>query len=104
MSKRLIVDIDETICTTKGTDYEKAKPKKKMIKKLNKLYDEGIEIVYWTARGGRSGVNWTALTNKQFKEWGVKYTELVYHKPDYVYFICDKCIHPDDFLKLKEVI
>ena len=102
-SKRYIIDIDETICTTEGMDYENAKPKVEMINKLNKLYDKGFEIVYWTARGGLSGINWEELTNKQFKKWGVKYTKLLFNKPDYIYFICDKCIHPDDFLKLKEV-
>ena len=51
MSKRYCVDIDGTICTpTVGRDYHKAEPWKDRIKVLNKLYDEGNYIIYFTAR------------------------------------------------------
>ena len=49
---RYCVDIDGTICTpTVGRDYSTAQPWKDRIDKLNKLYDEGHEIIYFTARG-----------------------------------------------------
>tara|TARA_Y100000593_G_scaffold14534_1_gene27625 strand:+ start:321 stop:632 length:312 start_codon:yes stop_codon:yes gene_type:complete len=94
----IYVDIDETICTlgeysgTKATrDYNYAKPRYEQIAKINKLYDEGHEIVYWTARGGTTGINWRELTKSQLKEWGCKYTELKKEKkPHYNLFICDK--------------
>ena len=51
MLKRYCVDIDGTICTpTVGRDYHKAEPWKERIKVLNKLYDEGNYIIYFTAR------------------------------------------------------
>ena len=57
MSKIIYVDIDGTICTERpniaksAVDYEAAKPLKERIDIINKLYDEGNEIHYWTARG-----------------------------------------------------
>ena len=49
--KVLYVDIDETICTTpKNRNYHEATPIKNNIDKINKLYDEGNTIVYWTSR------------------------------------------------------
>ena len=51
MSKRYCIDIDGTICTpTVGRDYHKAEPWQDRIKILNKLYDEGNYIIYFTAR------------------------------------------------------
>ena len=94
----IYVDIDETICTlgehsgTKETrDYNYAKPRQEQIDKINKLYDEGNEIVYWTGRGTTTGISWRDLTKSQLKEWGCKYTRLEKQKkPHYNLFICDK--------------
>ena len=48
---RYCIDIDGTICTpTVGRDYHKAEPWSDRIKVLNKLYDEGNHIIYFTAR------------------------------------------------------
>ena len=48
---RYCIDIDGTICTpTVGRDYHKAEPWKDRIAKINKLYDEGHYIIYFTAR------------------------------------------------------
>ena len=60
----IYVDIDETICyhsQEKNRDYSLAKPMKKNIEKINKLYDDGHIITYWTARGGTTGIDWTDL-------------------------------------------
>ena len=49
---RIYVDIDETICFYEGErEYPEAVPHYENIAKINKLYDEGHEITYWTARG-----------------------------------------------------
>ena len=55
---KIIVDIDETICVTPDSrDYTKSVQMKDRIEKINKLYDEGNTIVYWTARGTGSGLD-----------------------------------------------
>ena len=95
--KLIYVDIDETICNREASsdfgvvhDYTKAQPIKEYIDKINKLYDEGNTIVYWTARGSRKQLNWRELTQQQLKLWGAKYHELEVNKPFYDLFIEDK--------------
>ena len=87
----IYVDVDGTICHTKNSDYENSKPRYKQIDKINKLYDGGHEIIYWTARGGTTGVSWGELTERQLKEWGCKYTDIeILKKPSWDLFIDDK--------------
>ena len=87
----IYVDIDGTICYNKDSEYENSTPRWKQIYKINKLYDEGNEIVYWTARGGHSGIDWSRFTKRQIDEWGCKYTRIEKQKkPSYDLFICDK--------------
>ena len=59
---KYVVDIDGTICDKpecrEDCDYDTSIPKPDRIAKINKLYDEGHQIIYLTARGmGRSGDN-----------------------------------------------
>ena len=87
----IYVDIDGTICHSKDSEYHESTPRQKQIDKINKLYDEGHEIVYWTARGGHSGVDWSRFTKRQIDEWGCKYTRIeTQKKPSWDLFIDDK--------------
>ena len=87
----IYVDIDETICFyEEERDYNLAKPSLENIKKINILYEKGHEITYWTARGSATGIDWTEVTKEQFKNWGVKYHDLKFGKPNYDLFIDDK--------------
>ena len=94
----IYVDIDETICESpEDRDYTKAQPIKERIEKINKLFDEGNTIVYWTARGTMTGIDWYQVTQKQFDIWGVKYHDLKLGKPAYDLFFDDKNITSDTF-------
>ena len=73
--------------------YENAKPIKKNITIINQLYDEGYTIIYWTARGTKTGINWFNLTKKQLDNWNVKYHELKMGKPAYDLLIDDKALN-----------
>jgi len=96
----IYVDIDETICVSpEDRDYTLAKPIEKNIKKINSMYDDGNIIIYWTARGTGSGIDWRQVTENQFNKWGVKYHELRFGKPIYDIFIDDKNINSDIFFK-----
>jgi len=97
--KIIYVDIDETICDTPGEDvrdYYSSTPRPETILKVNKLYDDGNRIVYWTARGSRSGKDWYKLTESQLESWGAKYHELRCDKPYYDVFYDDKNMRPDE--------
>ena len=92
----IYVDIDETICSTpldpntKKPIYSNAIALTERIKKLNSLFELGHEIIYWTARGTKSGINHEDLTKAQLTEWGVRYHSLRFKKPYYDIFIDDK--------------
>ena len=87
----IYVDIDGTICHTENSDYPNSIANFTHIEKINKLYDEGHEIVYWTARGGTTGIDWSKFTKQQIDNWGCKYTRIeTQKKPHYNLFICDK--------------
>lgn len=92
------VDVDETVCITPDNPriYEQATPIYENIEKINKLYDQGHTIIYWTARGSRSNINWHSLTEQQLRSWGAKFHELHCNKPYYDLFIDDKTIRIEE--------
>lgn len=96
---KLMVDIDGTICTNTYGDYQSAEPFLTRIEHFNKLYDEGHEIHYWTARGSNSGIDWTTLTRQQFANWQVKYTSLQMGKPAYDHWIDDKATNVEKYFE-----
>jgi len=94
----IFVDIDETICVTPGNSSEArnyclAKPILKNIAAVNQYYDNGHTIVYWTARGASTGIDWTEVTRAQLDKWGCKYNDLKLDKPHYDIYIDDKSIN-----------
>ena len=104
--KIIYVDIDGTICTQKNNpdfddqpiDYSNIKPIPDRIRQINELYDKGHTIVYWTARGCRSGIDHTELTKDQLMQWGAKHHRLeVGNKPHFDMYICDKSWNSEDF-------
>ena len=98
--KVIFVDIDDTICyydKNLTKNYEYAIPYEDRIQKINRLYDEGNTIVYWTARGSVTQINWFQTTLKQLNDWGCKFTELRMGKPAYDLFIDDKNINSDEY-------
>ena len=93
----IYVDIDNTICETIGNDYINSKPIQKNIDKINKLYDEGNTIVYWTARGGISKIDHHELTTIQLDSWGCKRHSLISgNKPSFDLLIDDKAVKISD--------
>jgi len=94
------VDIDETICESPDDrNYEKSIPLMERINHINGLYDAGHTIIYWTARGYTTGIDWREVTENQFEKWGVRYHELHLDKPAYDLFIDDKNINADTYFK-----
>jgi prolyl oligopeptidase PreP (S9A serine peptidase family) len=94
-----MVDIDNTICISKDSDYANSQPIIQRIQKVNELYDQGNKIIYWTARGGNSGIDWTDKTHSQLAAWGCKYDEIRMGKPVYDVWVDDKAINSEDFFK-----
>lgn len=93
-SKTVLVDVDETICFYSGErEYTLAEPNYENISKINKMHDEGWIVIYWTARGARSGIDHYDLTFKQLQDWGCRFSEVrvgAKHKPHFDLLIDDK--------------
>ena len=86
----IYVDIDGTICETNGSDYQNSKPRLEQIDKINKLYEKGNTIIYWTARGTVTQIDWLKLIEKQLRNWGCFYHDIRVGKPQYDLWIDDK--------------
>lgn len=100
-----VIDLDDTICFTENRDFENSKPYKKVIKKINELYDRGIKIIICTARGAKScktleerEQKYRDITEKWLKKNGVKYHELLFGKPNADYYVDDKNMSIEEFL------
>ena len=102
--KIIMFDIDNTICITRGSNYQKSKPRIKIIKLINDLYKKNYYIKIFTARYmGRNKENSNLVKKKYYKktfdqlsQWGVKFHKLIMGKPSYDIFIDDKSYNPKD--------
>jgi hypothetical protein len=88
-------DIDGTICTHEK-DYRDARPLQDKIDIMNRMHDEGKMVVYWTARGVGTGLDWSELTKNQLDSWGVKYHKIKLDKPLFDLFIDDRAINASE--------
>lgn len=96
--KTFCFDLDQTLCTTQGTDYKNSKPIPERIKLVNSLYEDGNRVIIDTARGSGTGICWTKITADQLNKWGLKYHKLrCGHKIAADFYIDDKALSDKDF-------
>ncbi|MCU0355710.1 MAG: acylneuraminate cytidylyltransferase family protein [Cytophagales bacterium] len=94
--KTFCFDIDGVIATlTPDNDYTRAECNRSMAAVVNALYDAGNEIILFTARGTKTGIDWAETTREQMQRWGVKYHELRFGKPAADYYIDDRMLSFD---------
>jgi hypothetical protein len=60
------------------------------------LFDNNNTIILFTARGTKTGIDWSEVTTKQLKTWGVKYHELKFGKPAADYYVDDRLINMNE--------
>ncbi len=102
---RYVFDIDGTICNNTYGAYKTAKPFENRIKQVNKLYEEGNTIVFFTARGmGSMDGNvekvykkYYDFTYQQLMGWGVRFHELILGKPSADLYVDDKGVKDEDY-------
>jgi len=105
--KRIVVDFDDTLAFHQNRKFNQALPNTKLIDKLNGLYDAGWQIDIFTARGsiscktrGEASIKYRDDIIQWLDEHHVKYHNLSFDKPLAAYYIDDKGIMPEDFLKV----
>lgn len=113
-TQTLVIDIDHTICipNDSATDtfekYGKAEPIHSMIDAIRKAKESGFKIVLFTARRmatHNGNINKVIedvgdLTKSWLKDNNVPYDELLFGKPNAVYYIDDKAMLPNQFIDL----
>ena len=90
-------DIDDTICITQGLNYSLSKPILERISRINELFEDGHTIKLYTARGSKTGIDWSEITKSQLILWGLKFHELHFGKPYADFYIDDKAVNEKDF-------
>lgn len=91
--KQFVFDIDGVVAAfNPDLTYDTSGPNERMIRIINQLYDAGNRIVLFTARGYKTGIDWSEVTKEQMDRWGVKYHELKFGKPNADYYIDDKML------------
>ncbi len=109
--KRLIFDIDDTLCHTRNADYKNAEPIVAMIEKLREYHRNGFIIVLNTSRNMRTYAGNVGEINKNtlpiiidwLAKYDVPYDEIYVGKPWCGFdgfYIDDKAIRPNEFLDL----
>lgn len=105
--KIFAIDIDNTICITKDSDYKNSKPIKSVVKMINKLRKNGHVVKLFTSRhmnkcNGNVEIihkKYRNITYKQLKSWGLNFDQLIMGKPVYDFIIDDKMLHIKDLKK-----
>ncbi len=109
--KKVIIDLDDTICTTRNGDYKNSKPNHDVIKKMQEYKYQGFKIVIYTSRNMRTHKGNIGLINAKtlpiiltwLKENNVPFDEVIVGKPWPSYggfYVDDKAIRPEEFINL----
>jgi len=109
--KRLIFDLDGTICYAKKGDYANANPNVKVIDRLKVYKKNGFEIVISTSRNirtydgnlGKINANTLPIIIKWLDKHNVPYDEIYVGKPwcgFEGFYIDDKAIRPEEFVNM----
>lgn len=101
---RICFDLDNTLVTypTIPNDYSSVKPIHSMISLLNRLKNDGNEIIIYTARRmqthnnniGKVMKDIALVTINTLDKYGIEYDELIFGKPIADIYIDDRAINP----------
>lgn len=109
--KRIIMDLDETICTTENGDYAGSTPKPEVIAKLREYREMGFQIAISTSRNMRTHDGNIGKINAKtlpiIIDWlakhDVPYDEIYTAKPwcgTDGFYVDDRAIRPQEFANL----
>ncbi len=90
-------DIDGTLCTNTEGDYTKAVPLNKQIMFVINLIENGNRVVFFTARGSQTGIDWSEFTKLQLEQWGIPNPIIFFGKPHADLYIDDKAVESNRY-------
>ena len=109
--KRIIMDLDDTICQTENGDYINSKPVPEVIEKMHEYKRLGFEIAINTSRNmrtyqgntGKITANTLPIILKWLSDHNVPFDEIYIGKPwcgMEGFYVDDRSIRPDEFVNL----
>ncbi|VVO11960.1 HAD-IIIC family phosphatase [Pseudomonas fluorescens] len=109
--KRIIMDLDETICSTINGDYNNSVLRPGILEKLLEYKSLGFDIVISTSRNmrtyegnvGKINANTLPIIIKWLKKHEIPYDEIYIGKPwcgNEGFYVDDKAIRPNEFTNL----
>ncbi|MDA9660084.1 HAD-IIIC family phosphatase [Pseudomonadota bacterium] len=110
--KRLILDLDNTICNTDNGDYKNSIPVQSVIDRIHQYKKKGFEIVISTSRNirtyennlGKINANTLPIIIDWLNEHNVPYDEIYVGKPwcgSDGFYVDDKSIRPNEFVEME---
>ena len=97
--KTYAFDLDGTLCSITGGNYEQALPFKDRISHVNRMHKSGNTIIIFTARGATSGRDLYSFTFDQLNAWSVKFDYLIMGKPHFDLLIDDKAVSDKSYFR-----
>jgi capsule biosynthesis phosphatase len=108
--KRLIMDLDETICQTRDGNYAESIPVLGIIERLQEYKEAGFDIVIYTSRNvrtfegnlGKISAHTLPIIIDWLRRYQVPYDEIYVGKPwcgHEGFYVDDKAIRPKEFLE-----
>ncbi|MCO8248558.1 HAD-IIIC family phosphatase [Comamonas thiooxydans] len=109
--KRIVMDLDETICSTVNGDYANSIPKPDVIERMREFKAQGFEIVISTSRNmrtyegnvGKINANTLPIIVGWLDKHEVPYDEIYTGKPwcgTDGFYVDDRALRPDEFVQL----
>jgi len=106
--KRLIMDLDDTICSTTNGDYKNSVPDTDIIRKMTEYREMGFTIAISTSRNmrtyngdiGKINANTLPIIIDWLRKYNVPYDEIIVAKPWCGmdgFYVDDKAIRPSEF-------
>lgn len=110
MKKRIVIDLDNTLCYSNG-DYINASPNLEVIDKLREYHQLGFEVVIHTSRNmrtfegnvGKINVHSLPIILEWLHKYQVVFDEVVVGKPwcgHDGFYVDDRAIRPDEFARM----
>lgn len=108
--KNLILDIDQTICSTIDGNYSESIPNLEIIEKIRQYQELGFNICFYTSRNmrtyngniGKINSNTLPILIEWLNKNNIPFDEIYVGKPwcgTDGFYVDDKAIRPNEFLK-----
>ncbi|WP_111655596.1 capsular biosynthesis protein [Isoalcanivorax indicus] len=109
--KRLVIDVDDTICRTRRGDYDRSTPRESVLKALREYKSMGFQIILNTSRNmrtyegniGKINANTLPRLIRWLELHEVPYDEIHVGKPwcgHEGFYVDDKAVRPSEFASM----